>query len=217
MATDRVADLGMSLAELSEDTLKKLNAVLPVTWSQANPVDVIGDATPERYARAVEICMSDPGVDGLLVDTDPPGNDRSSRGCKVIDHTREQAASRYWRAGWVKSRSQKADGYCVHANVPTFHTPEAAVEAFSYLAYYYQNQKLLLETPGPLSLGKTPDVEGARMIIEGALSEGRKVLRSSRSPRRCCMLFISRLTRPVSCARPTRRWCRPRASGSPWS
>jgi acetyltransferase len=67
------------------------------------------------------------------------------------------------------------------ANVPTFHTPEAAVEAFSYLVNYYRNQQLLLEAPGPLSLGKAPDVEGARMIIEGALSEGRKVLSESES------------------------------------
>jgi acetyltransferase len=67
------------------------------------------------------------------------------------------------------------------AKVPTFNTPEAAVEAFSYLVNYYRNQKLLLETPGPLSLGKVPDVEGARMIIEGALSEGRKVLSESES------------------------------------
>ena len=56
MATDRAADLGISLAELSADTLEELNGLLPETWSQANPVDLIGDATPERYSQAVEIC-----------------------------------------------------------------------------------------------------------------------------------------------------------------
>ena len=181
MATDRVTDLGMSLAEFSEDTLESLNAVLPATWSQGNPVDVIGDATPARYARAVEICMSDPGVDGLLVIltpqamTDPAAVARSL--VKLADKNHKPLL-----ACWM-GEIQVAAGRRIlrAANVPTFHTPEAAVEAFSYLVNYYRNQQLLLETPGPLSLGKAPDVEGARMIIEGALAEGRKVLSESES------------------------------------
>jgi acetyltransferase len=181
MATDRVTDLGMSLAELSDETLKKLNAVLPVTWSQANPVDVIGDATPERYTRAIEICMSDPGVDGLLVIltpqamTDPAAVAKSL--VSIADNSRKPLL-----ACWMGD-IQVAEGRQIlrDANVPTFHTPEAAVEAFSYLVNHYRNQQLLLETPGPLSPGKAPDVEGARMIIEGALSEGRKVLSESES------------------------------------
>jgi acetyltransferase len=181
MATDRVTDLGMSLAELAEETLKRLNKVLPETWSQANPVDVIGDATPERYARAVEICMSDPGVDGLLVIltpqamTDPAAVARSLVKLGARNHKPLLAC-------WMGD-IQVAEGRRIlrDANVPTFHTPEAAVEAFSYLVNYYRNQQLLLEAPGPLSLGKAPDVEGARMIIEGALSEGRKVLSESES------------------------------------
>ena len=181
MATDRVTDLGMSLAELTEATLNRLNKVLPETWSQANPVDVIGDATPERYARAVEICMSDPGVDGLLVIltpqamTDPAAVARSLVKLGASNHKPLLAC-------WMGD-IQVAEGRRIlrDANVPTFHTPEAAVEAFSYLVNYYRNQQLLLEAPGPLSLGKAPDVEGARMIIEGALSEGRKVLSESES------------------------------------
>ena len=181
MAADRATDLGMSLAELSKDTLKQLNAVLPATWSQANPVDVIGDATPERYARAVEICMSDPGVDGLLVIltpqamTDPAAVARS---LVMLGEKNHKPLLACWMG-----EIQVAEGRRIlrDANVPTFNTPEAAVEAFSYLVNYYRNQKLLLETPGPLSPGKAPDVEGARMIIEGVLAEGRKVLSESES------------------------------------
>ncbi len=181
MATDRVTDLGMSLAELSKDTTKSLDEVLPATWSKANPVDVIGDATPERYAAAVEICMSDPGVDGLLVIltpqamTDPAAVARS---LVTLRNNHQKPLLACWMGD-----IQVAEGRRIlrKGNVPTFHTPEAAVEAFSYLVNYYRNQKLLLETPGPLSLGKAPDVEGARMIIEGALSEGRKVLSESES------------------------------------
>jgi len=181
MASDRVTDLGLSLAELSEDTLKRLDTVLPATWSQANPVDVIGDATPERYSQAVEICMCDPGVDGLLVIltpqamTDPAAVARS---LVMLGDKNHKPLLACWMGD-----IQVAEGRRIlrDANVPTFHTPEAAVEAFSYLVNYYRNQKLLLETPGPLSLGKAPDVEGAQMIIEGALAEGRKVLSESES------------------------------------
>lgn len=67
------------------------------------------------------------------------------------------------------------------ANLPTFHTPEAAVEAFSCLVNHYRNQQLLLQTPGPLSRDSPPDVEGARLIIESALSEGRNVLSEAES------------------------------------
>ncbi|MCG6898808.1 MAG: bifunctional acetate--CoA ligase family protein/GNAT family N-acetyltransferase [Gammaproteobacteria bacterium] len=181
MATDRVTDLGMSLAELSEDTLKKLNAVLPLTWSQANPVDVIGDATPERYAQAVEICMSDPGVDGLLVILTPQAMTDPAAVARSLVMIGDKS-SKPLLSCWM-GEIQVAEGRRIlrDANLPTFHTPEAAVEAFSYLVNYYRNQKLLLETPGPLSLGKAPDVEGARMIIEGVLSEGRKVLSETES------------------------------------
>ena len=67
MATDRATDLGVSLATLSEETLGRLSSVLPPTWSRANPIDVIGDATAERYRQAVECCVGDAGVDGVLV------------------------------------------------------------------------------------------------------------------------------------------------------
>ncbi len=57
----------MSVAGLSPETVEQLNQVLPDIWSHNNPVDIIGDATPQRYRDAVGICMADPGVDGVLV------------------------------------------------------------------------------------------------------------------------------------------------------
>lgn len=67
MAADYAADLGLPLAQLSQTTLDELNQVLPATWSHGNPTDIVGDATPERYVQAVNICRRDSGVDGLLV------------------------------------------------------------------------------------------------------------------------------------------------------
>jgi acetyltransferase len=176
MATDRLADLGLGLAHLSQATLKRLDAVLPSTWSKANPVDIIGDATPERYAQAVEICMDDPSVDGLLVlltpqaMTDPAGVAQALVNLGGKEHKPLLTC-------WM-GEIQVAEGRSIlrDANIPTFNTPETAVDAFSYLVNYSRNQKLLLETPEPMSLDKAPDVEGARLIIESVLAEGRKVL-----------------------------------------
>jgi len=67
------------------------------------------------------------------------------------------------------------------AKKPSFRTPEPAVEVFSFLSKYYQNQKLLIQVPGPLSHQLEPDIEGARMVIEGALQERRKILNEMES------------------------------------
>ena len=125
--------------------------------------------------------MQDPGVDGLLVIltpqamTDPTAVAQALR--ELVERHRKPLL------GCWMGQIQVDDGRRVlgQANIPTFHTPEAAVEAFSYLVNHYRNQHLLLQTPGPLSVGRAPDVEGARLIIESALSEGRKVLSESES------------------------------------
>ncbi|RQW82293.1 MAG: acetyl-CoA synthetase, partial [Geobacter sp.] len=67
MATDALIHLGGELAELSEESMKQLNAFLPPYWSKANPVDVLGDATVDRFTKALTICLGDPMVDGVLV------------------------------------------------------------------------------------------------------------------------------------------------------
>jgi acetyltransferase len=181
MATDRATDLGVSLATLSEDTLGSLDSVLPATWSRANPVDVIGDATAERYRQAIECCVGDAGVDGVLVILTPQAMTDPTAVARALV---ELAVScrKPLLSCWMGD-TQVAEGRRLlrDAGIPSFSTPEAAVEAFSYLVNYYRNQKLLLETPGPLSRGRAPDVEGARLIIEGALAEGRKVLSESES------------------------------------
>jgi len=181
MASDRAADLGIPLAELSEATLARLNEALPATWSHGNPVDVIGDATAERYSAAVDACLDDPGVDGLLVILTPqamtaPNEVAAAVGAIARQHKKPVLCS------WM-GQTQVAEGRSslVEAGLPIFHTPEAAVEAFASLTAYYRNQQLLLQAPGPIWQSVPPDVEGARLIIEGALAEGRKVLSESES------------------------------------
>jgi len=176
MATDRASDLGLVMASLSDATMERLNQVLPTNWSHGNPVDVIGDAQAERYQHAVAACLEDPNVDGVLTILTPQAMTKPLEAAKVVielanTHKKPLLACWMGEAQVAESRKEFA-----RAKKPNFRTPESAVEIFSYLSAYYQNQKMLMQMPGPLSHHLEPDVEGARMVIEGALLDKRKVL-----------------------------------------
>ena len=176
MATDCAADLGLEMAELSSETLEKLNQALPATWSHGNPVDIIGDAQADRYQHAVQACMEDPGVDGVLTILTPQAMTRPLEAANAVIELSNRYSKPFlacWMGGAQVDSSRAAFN---RARKPSFRTPEPAVEVFSYLSAYYQNQKLLMQMPGPLSHHLEPDVEGARMVIEGALQERRKIL-----------------------------------------
>jgi acetyltransferase len=181
MAIDRAVDLRVEVAALSGETVERLNQVLPPTWSHNNPVDIIGDATPQRYLDAVAACMDDPGVDGALVILTPQAMTRPLE----VARTLVDAAARFSKPlltcwmGDLQIREGRA--LLAKSRIPAFRTPEAAVEAFSYITAYYRNQRLLRQTPGPLSHHDRPDTDGARILIESALAERRKVLSETES------------------------------------
>ena len=176
MATDRASDLGLVMATLSDATMERLSQVLPPNWSHGNPVDVIGDAQVDRYQHAVAACLEDPNVDGVLTILTPQAMTKPLEAAKAVielsrSHKKPLLTCWMGEAQVAESRKEFA-----RAKTPNFRTPEPAVEVFSYLSAYYQNQKLLMQMPGPLSHHLEPDVEGARMVIEGALLDKRKVL-----------------------------------------
>lgn len=176
MAADRATDLGVTIATLSDVTIKQLNAQLPDTWSHANPLDIIGDATAERYQHAITCCMQDDGVDGVLVILTPQAMTQPL----AVAHTVIDVAAKFNKpliACWM-GEAQVAESKQAFdlAKIPNFRTPEPAVEVFSFISAYYQNQQLLLQTPGPLAHHSEPDEEGARLLIESALADHRKIL-----------------------------------------
>jgi acetyltransferase len=176
MATDRAVDLGVRIADLTPETIEKLNAALPFNWSHGNPIDVIGDAGAERYQAAVEACLADKGVDGVLVMLTPQAMTRPTEVAEAVvaaAKTSDKPVLTCWMG-----EDQVGDGRMVfrNAGIPYFKTPEPAVEVFSYISAFYENQRLLMQTPGSLSQQAEPDVEGARLIIEGALAQGRHLL-----------------------------------------
>ncbi|MCP4407610.1 MAG: bifunctional acetate--CoA ligase family protein/GNAT family N-acetyltransferase [Gammaproteobacteria bacterium] len=181
MAADRAADLNVPLAELSQPTHNKLSEALPDHWSHSDPVDILGDADPSRYGKATEIILADKGVDGILVLLTPQAM-TDPTGCAHAVIEAAKKSSKPLLTCWMGEGLVEAGRKVFSAaGIPQFRSPEASVEAFGYLACYRRNQKALLQAPGPLSKHQEPDVDGARLIIEHALSERRTNLSSAES------------------------------------
>jgi acetyltransferase len=176
MATDALMTNGGQLARLSPQTLEALNAFLPPFWSHANPVDLLGDATPERYRKVVEACIRDPDVQGLLLlltpqaMTDPT---ETARQLVSFDHS----SSKPLLASWMGGSSVRPGREILNAaGIPTFDSPEGAIDAFLHMVQYHRNQELLYETPEALPEESSPDREQVRAILAAARGAGRTLL-----------------------------------------
>ena len=176
MAADFLADRHLPLAALSPDTHGRLDELLPQAWSGSNPVDVLGDAPADRYAAAVEVCLQDAEVDSVLAILVPVAQ------TEPIDVARAVAAlarkaNKPVLTCWMGDASVESSRELFREQgVPTYATPEAAIEAFAATAAYRANQELLLQVPEPVSQAVKIDPGGAELIIESALADGRKVL-----------------------------------------
>ena len=177
MAADRATDQEIELSSLSPATMAALDEVLPSVWSHGNPVDIIGDAPPERYEQALDICLKDPGVDGAIVILTPQAMTNPTEVAKAVLESAAKT-SKPIMTSWMGGKQVEAARKLLReARLPDFRTLENAVDAFSYLARYNKNQRLLLQTPGGLPRGQeVPDRDGARLIIEAVLTEQRRVL-----------------------------------------
>ena len=176
LASDRAADQNVELANLSNDTINRLNEFLPLHWSHGNPVDILGDADAERYGKTLEIVQADENVDGILTMLTPqamttPGETANA----IIQSTKEfsKPLLTCWMGGKQVLESEQLFN---QFRIPHFETPEASVDAFSYLASYKRNQELLMQVPGPLAKNSEADVEGARLIIDKVLADDRQLL-----------------------------------------
>ena len=176
IAADHLADRRLPLASLSADTAAKMDQTLPTGWSGANPVDVHGDATAERYAAAVELCLQDPGVDSVLAILVPVALIDPLRVAEVVADLARGAKKPVLTCWMGRTSVTQSRELLRSAGVPTYSTPEEAIEAFAATAAYHANQQLLLEVPESPTLDVKRDRAGARLIIENALVAGRRVL-----------------------------------------
>src|SRR5487761_2331897 len=178
LATDALLGSGAQLAELTPETMASLNQILPPTWSHNNPVDVIGDAGPELYAKAVDIVAKDPNTDGLLVILTPQAmtdSTATAEELKPVAHLEGKPILASWMGvGQVEAGENILNA----ANIPTFKYPDRAAKAFYYMWRYSENLRSLYETPSAPANNSHGyiDRDQAKKIIADVRQTGRTIL-----------------------------------------
>jgi acetyltransferase len=183
LATDALLATGGELTSLSDDSIQALNQLLPPHWSHANPIDILGDADPERYSKALEIATKDTNSDGLLVILAPQGMTDPAQVAEAVKahgriHGKPVLAS--WMGGEAVA---KGIATLNTAGIPTFSYPDNAVSAFTYMWNFSYNLRGLYETPS-----LTEDLESfgaAQSQVKGLLAKvraaGRTILTEAES------------------------------------
>ncbi|MEY4753392.1 MAG: hypothetical protein RJA44_1067 [Pseudomonadota bacterium] len=176
LAADWANELGLRVAQLGEASRQELLPKLAAHASLGAVIDLGEEATPDHFRSALLSCAKDTQVDGVLLlyspkpDTDPDSIARAV--CEVYSRVGKPVLTCWMGDERVREARETLNA----VSIPSFRTPEAAVDAFNNIASFYQNQLLLQQTPAPLSNLAKPDTEGARLLIEAVLAERRKVL-----------------------------------------
>ncbi|MCU0535834.1 MAG: bifunctional acetate--CoA ligase family protein/GNAT family N-acetyltransferase [Hydrococcus sp. Prado102] len=182
LATDALINTGGELAELSIDTIAHLNQVLPPHWSHNNPIDILGDADPQRYTQTLDIAIKDPNNDGLLVILTPQGMTDPTQTAHNLQQY-AQTASKPVLASWMGG-VEIAEGEKIlnSNNIPTYRYPDSAARTFNFMWQYNYNLRGIYETPTLLADDKAGiNRTQAKHIIESVLQSDRTLLTESES------------------------------------
>ncbi len=178
LATDALVSGGGALTELAPQTLAALNQMLPAHWSHSNPVDILGDADPERYAKALEIAAQDPNSDGLLVILTPQAMTDPTLTAEQVKRY-ATSTNKPILTSWMGG-AEVASGMMIlnRASIPTFPYPDTAAQVFDYMWHYRSNLRSLYETPlTSLEFEQDgPDRALASKLIDNVRQSGRTLL-----------------------------------------
>jgi len=183
LATDALLTTGGALSEVSKETMDELNKFLPAVWSHNNPIDVIGDASAELYAKTLEVAGRDPHSDGLLVILTPQAMTDATaiaEKLKAFGHIEGKPVLASWMGG-----DEVAAGEAIlnRADIPTFAYPDTAAMVFTSMWQYSENLRALYETPVPSA--DPADLESGRAkaetMIEAVKKTGRTILTEAES------------------------------------
>lgn len=176
MAADAAAEAHLTLSTLAPDTIDRLNALLPAHWSHGNPIDIIGDATADRFAGALEIVLDDAGVDGVITLFCPQAVLRADEAASAL-LPKIQGSRKPVLSVWLGEHTvHEARDLVEEAGMPAFATPESSVIAFGGLAEYQRAQRLLMEVPDPLGAPHAVDCDAANALFTRVAAEGRTVM-----------------------------------------
>jgi acetyltransferase len=177
LATDALINTGGLLTELDSSTIEKLNKVLPTHWSHSNPIDILGDAGPERYAQVLDIVIQDPNTDGLLVILTPQAMTDPTQTAKELS-TYIKNTTKPIIASWMGGEDVTEGELILNQNkIPTYRYPDAAARLFNFMWRYTYNLKGIYETPMlPINHDRNTDRDRVKQILNNALSQERTLL-----------------------------------------
>lgn len=150
LAVDALLERGGVLARLATETIARLDELLPPAWPHGNPVDVLGDAPADRYAGAMEVVLADDGVDAVLAILSPQAMTDPAAVAEAVGQVARRTTKPIL-ASWMGGRQvQPGIERLNQAGLPTYPTPDRALQAFMHLVSYARNLEVLHETPHDL-------------------------------------------------------------------
>ena len=176
LATDSLIKKQGALAELSPETITQLDKVLPTHWSRHNPIDILGDATADRYTQALKIAATDENSDGLLVILTPQAMTNATKIAERLQKTAKELNGKPLLASWMGGE-EVAEGEAIlnSAGIYTIPYPDTAAHLFNLMWKYSYNLKALYETP---VLAEGSDSNGSRATAAAILDQVRETGRT---------------------------------------
>ncbi|MBS3778211.1 MAG: bifunctional acetate--CoA ligase family protein/GNAT family N-acetyltransferase, partial [Candidatus Thermoplasmatota archaeon] len=177
LATDAIVENGGKIAKLSKETLEELNKFLPEHWSKGNPMDIIGDSDEEDYRKTIEVALKDKNIDGVIVISVPQVMANPKKLAENIIDISKKSTKPILTSFVGEESVQYARRLLNRNDVPTYPTPEEAVESYMHLYHYARNLELLYETPEERNIeANEQSKDKIKDIIQNALDNDRTVL-----------------------------------------
>ncbi len=199
MGADALLEQGAELAPFSEETLKKLDSLLPPGCSRVNPLNILGDADVERYMNVLNVCLNDREVDGILVIYAPVGSTGPAELATAVITIAKRSKKPILTAFVGTKVVEEARLIFFHNSIPTYRTPEEAVKTYLYMYRYKKNLDLLYETPAELPLDQTPTRHNLKALIRRVIRSGRFLLNEEESKNFLINYGIPVTTPYISC------------------
>jgi acetyltransferase len=168
MAADTLARYGKEPALLDPETLQALDSFMPPFWSRGNPIDILGDASAERFGRALAICFNSKNLDGVLVILAPQALTDPLSVAEALAAAMQERRHPVFACWMGGKRIATAVDVLNAAGIPTYDTPERAVRAFLYMVEYTRSLEMLLEVPPKMTRHMVFDQDKARKLIAAA-------------------------------------------------
>lgn len=176
MALDQINRRGGKLAEISSSTIQALRNILPYYCGLTNPIDLLEEATPERYRKVIQTCINDNSNSNLLVMYAPTGlTGPLNLANTVIDSSKQTRKNIFVCLIGEDPQCQEARRTLHRNGVPTFRSPQEAVRTFMNIYTRTQNLELLYQTPDEISIDRASPIH-LKGILRRAYSEGRETL-----------------------------------------